>query len=762
MEQSLQKLSLELNVSDLLRDGSSITQLQLETLQKECRDQETHSQYLKLLQLCPGNVLNSLYCHGQPANALVLSLVDSESCATAVLEASKSKLELLTPLEELRFYLNLSLSVCLKYTQLTNFIFIKLLKLLATEDKSIHGIAVLILILYSKQSTSEASDLVVKYIESVFELNAENISNNAYLLIFSIFETFFPIFPAQMKAIYTSNDCKITMLAKVSKLLLEGDDSDVKMAEQILKAVSLSCIDEDARKFNMDNYLDLFIAGTAVLGPMTIVALSLLCLIKLWNFTVIEKKISLQTVLEKVQNTFRICESDSECVSYILEALSYLSLGVTVKQSLRDDEEFCEKLLLILETEKESSIIYGALVVFLNLSELKEKDGNADTATVNYLKSISLPNKNETRDDDAAVKLFNEALVQNHKLVGTLKGLDLKKEAIGTQAIQILYNLSASGERNIERDIVAQGGLTILLKYLIEHSTIKKGSEKTQALSASEDVLGIRLRALRALAVICRSVNPKLLISEFDIKTVVPFLVEMLGPAVADYSTLLRPSADDPVAALANNLTSLDKLCGLLGLTNLSAMQEKDLISVITRRSFDSHLKDLMIDSTIPDIQKATWELINNLISDPQMLAKFFNTENPESLKNLDVLVKLLHSRDAKLQVVIAGLLANATMEYGLVSLAIMSDEAKVFDRLLEIISSILQKQVSDDDLVLRVCIFLLNIVQAAKSQNLSTLDRIQSSQPLKAGIKAVVLTTKDQDIMLTIREIIGVAELRF
>lgn len=755
MEQSFHNLSLDPKVTQLIQDGIPLSKTQWETLEASLKDKQKRIEYLNILKNFPANTLRSFQSH-QKAGSLLVLLVDTESCAQSVLKAIGGKLDLSVSLDELKFYLDVCLNICLRYGELANLVFPQLLVLLATDDKKVHDLVVLTLVLISRQSSEESSAVVVEFLKSIVSLSSATPTED--LQFFCVLETFFPIFPAQIKSIYISNNCRDAILAKISKLLPKLDAEDTRLPEQFLKAVSLSCIDEETRKYNMNNFLDLLIAGTNLLDPKSIAALSLLCLVKLWSFTSIEKKISLQTVLEKTMNLLRVCEVGEEYVNYVLEALSYLSLGATVKQSLRLDEEVCEKLLFILETEKDSSAIYGALVIFLNLSEIKEKGGDEDASTINYLKSVSLPNGNEVKDDETAVKLFNEALVENHKLVGTLRGLDLKKESIITQSVQIVYNLSQSTKKSIERDIVSQGGLTIPLKYLTEHSAIKSGTERTEALSTAEGVLATRMRSLRALAIICRSVNPKLLISDFDIKTTVPFLVELLGPEVAEYASS-NSSAEDPTTALSMSITSFDRLCGLLALTNLSALQEKSLTSILIRRLFDGHLKDLMIDSSIPDIQKAAWELINNLIADPQMLAKFFNTDNAESMKNLDILVKMLHSRDVALQVVIAGLLANATLEFDLVSLVILSKK-EIAAKLLDITSSILQKQAANDDLILRVCSYLVNIVEAASLQK--QLEEIQNNKPLKAGIKNVVLTTKNKDIMLTIREIIEIGELKF
>ena len=238
-----------------------------------------------------------------------------------------------------------------------------------------------------------------------------------------------------------------------------------------------------------------------------------------------------------------------------------------------------------------------------------------------------------------------------------------------------------------------------------------------------------------------------------------PFLEELLGLETEEQS--FQTQKDNPRAVFASSITMLDKLCSLLALTNLSSMPNKALHESIITRLFEQHLKDLMLETSQPDIQRAAWELINNLISTPMMLAKFFNSENPESIRNLNILVKMLHSKNESLQVVIAGLLANATMEFELVAQVLMENQ-QVFEQIMEIIANILQKQADNDDLLLRVLTFLLNLVEVAVGHKLDALDKIQNDKPLKQGLKNVVISTKNSDIMYTIRGIVEAAQLKF
>lgn len=710
---------------ELLRNGIRLSKQQFLALENECKLMAKRDAYRQILHQQPENMLLSIGIYGKLAALLVISLLDSKENTSAKQSASETHAA-------------------------ENSVFLKLLPLLATIDRNIHATVVFTLILMSRKNPAESANLVVKYLKSITNSDPENISTESYLGMLSTLETFFPVFPAQMKSVYTGQNCKRAMLAKVAQLKMD-EDLDVQMAKRILAAVSLSCIDEEARNFNLNNYLDLFIAGTEALNRV-IVSMSLLCVIKLWNFSAVEEKLPILTIVQKLQTTFRACESDDECIEYLLEALSYLSLSKNVKKSLREDEELIEKLLVVLETAKDSSVVYGTLVIFQNLSEIKAK---GQDATMNYLKSVSLPTKNEIDDDIVSAKLFNESLVLNLKLVESLKPLDLK-ESIAIQCVQIVYNLT-HGKKAIVKEIVTQGGYNIILKYLTGHSVIREGTQKTQAESASEAVLSIRLKGLRALAVMCRSVKPSLLESEFDTRLCVPFLVELMG---ADINVKALPMESDPLLTMEDSLTSFDIFSALLGLTNLASSEDKDLNQAIVRRAFEQHLKNLMIDSTIPEIQCATWELINNLAMTPLLLSKFFNPEDPESMKHLDVLIKLLNSKDEKLQGVLFGFLATSAL-LDIVSITLLSEEVGVFAKLLSITASVLKNQAHNNDFIVRLCALVGNLVDTAKKENPKALKSIQNLRVLKEAIRAAMRANRDPELQLSIDALVDFADIK-
>lgn len=291
----------------------------------------------------------------------------------------------------------------------------------------------------------------------------------------------------------------------------------------------------------------------------------------------------------------------------MVEALAYLSLQTGARRRLRTEVELLERLVG-LRTGPEA---YGALLVLRNLSQTHD-------------------HKTDDEPNDAIVA-FNETLVA----LGAVRALSPKHPDL---VAAFLLNVS-SGRRSTLRAVVAQGGLVLLLK-------MEKSNE-----------------ALRALANLCRDVDPRVAFSRFSPVVAVPHLLLLLD--------------DEPLLAL-------------LALTNLLLAQQDDLLKAIAR-SFDRFHPHLL-----GPLLRPAWELVNNCIREPTMLARFFNSDNPDSMKNLDVLVKMLHSRDEQLQVVIAGLLANA-MDYDLVVEVVKQHQLEQFTR---ISSDILTHQTNEQLLI--------------------------------------------------------------
>lgn len=686
---------------------------------------------------------------GTEGASVILSALPDKYLSSKILEACKLKIRSLLDPAVASFYLSLYANITSKDEVSDPDSVSAILKLLALSDENLHAIVVFAIVSQSKRDPASTSQAIEKFLFGIVDQNPSNISPTQYSLLYDTLQTFFPLFPEQLKTVYTSEGCKNAILHQVNRLTSGSGEIDEDKVAKMLHVVALTCINETSRLFNSQNYLSFLISGSEMdLAPL-VVSLSLLCIVKLWNFKQIESKISQNTVLHKSIDLLK--KDVPGARPAVLEILTYLSLSGSCRALIFQDEETTEKLVELLKSDKNGTHTYGVLLVFSNLTKVKDITEDNERRRMKYAASASNPNNQDLgKVDEKDIKLYNQALVKRQKVVGLFKKLDLLKTNIIKECVTIIYHLSQDPENALHRSLVLQGGLNLVLKYLTSYSSIDKEDARTHGMTTDENELELRVFALRALANMCLSVDPRLAFNEFDVKTAVPFLTELFGMA----SSFGPQATATPTTVMADLLSPLDRFKALLALTNLCSQPNKELNNFIIKRTFDQHLKNIMIESSNPDIQRAAWELINNLIQEPTMLAKFFNTESSESMKNLEILIKMLHARDENLQEVIAGLLANSTMEFDLVATVILTQKL-IFDQLKTIAADIFLKQLDASGLMLRLGTFIGNVMDVAENRGDAGLKK---DKQLLLGFKNVLQSTNIPEVFELFTELIKMA----
>ncbi|KAF3988563.1 hypothetical protein FT663_03976 [Candidozyma haemuli var. vulneris] len=729
-------------------NGNQLSQDQLKALR--ALPEKEKLALVEYIASSPSDRLPCLEKYGTEGAALVSSALPDKQLSLKVFEFCKYKLSSASDASIAEFYLSVYANIASKY-EIDDFLSVpQILDLLAIEHEKLHAIVVFTIVSMSKRKPMETSQAIERYLTGIVDQEPKSISPQQYSSLFETLQALYPLFPEQLKKVYTSDGCKNAILYQVARLTSGRGDIDADKVSKMLQVVSSTCINEASRHFNSQHYLTFLITGSEMTSVPQVVALSLLCIVKLWNFKQIESQISQKTVLSKTVGLLK-SELPPSALSAVLEALTYLSLSGTCRSSIFQDEEITDRLLSILKSEKESSNVYGVLLVFANLTKMKDISEVNERRRMKYAASASNPGNQDLGEvSDETVKLYNSALVKSQKVVGTFKKLDLSKVNIMKECVTIIYHLSQNPENALHRSLVMQGGLNLILKYLTTYSGIDKEHANTHGLSTDENELELRVSALRALANMCSSVDPRLAFNEYDIKTAVPFLTELFG-----LDTSFGPKAKkDATTVIAGLLSQIDQFKALLALTNLCSQPNKELNNLIIKKTFDQHLKNFIIESTNPDIQRASWELINNLIQEPAMLAKFFNPDNSTSMTNLEILVKMLHARDESLQEVIAGLLANSTMEFDLVTTVILSQKG-IFDQLKAIAADIFQKQPDASGLMLRLGTFIGNVMDTAEQSGNSDFKK---DKQLLLGFQTVVQSTNIPEVFELFTELLKMA----
>lgn len=781
----------------------------LETVLKNSQNDRHSKSFYALLTRDPGKFLQILVDLGiQRDSVKVLSNVinhnveekgQKDALICKILSTIKTTVNSLTDLTPISGYLSLYALISTEYNYITlnhdhlN-VFLKFLNPAFQVQnapelfKSVVSHVLLIIYRNNEANPEETKTEVIDYVDDLvdFGFNSTIVHNkdsySKFLNLAKVLEALFPIFPDVCIAKYTEEKLKNLILdfGQASIKQLDSgtlDEYSNLVLKEIIVLISSSCTNEQCRTHNYQNYLTFLKLGAQNRKYTEIRILSTYALIKLWSFVQLEKEndqsITIAFLFENLIENFKDPkDSSSDLQACTVEGLAYLSLNTSVRKRFRDDESCIERIVLCLDkaTKEKASpdtpLIYALLSIVGNLVALKDVYNSKEEKTKKFLKEYGQPGERhaaKAEDSQDEIRLFNKHLLTEHKIVGTISELKVykseqKRNVLVDQLIKIIYMISQTQEKAVRQELVLQGSINVLLNFLIKGSSINKEGE-TRPLDVSDDELvELRIFALRSLAKLLISVNPELSFKKYDIKTAIPFLVELLGPDISKYAGNLT-SQTVSESYLYDKVTNLDKYEALLALTNLSAIESKEgLKKVIIDKSFGKHLDNFIVDFDNLEIQKAAWELVSNLIMEPSLLVKFFNLEQPENAKRLDLLVKLLNANDESLQVTIAGLLANATSEFDMIT-QILLDSEDVFQRLLTTITDILSGQYASSALVTRVGYILYNLVFLASNTEKESLFRTNSD--LKKAISQLMKLLDDRESVSVLVEVIKVARFQ-
>lgn len=625
-----------------------------------------------------------------------------------------------------------------------------------------HAVILFLVVKSLELKQLETYESISQFFDYLIEMEFDH---NSFLVLVTNLELLFPLCPTVCTKTYTSESCKSIISNQVKSInpstLLQPTIKT--MTQSLLNLVSSSCIDDECRKFNATAYLDLLNAGCALNVEVytKFKILSVLCTVKLWNFLKLDGKQFNYTVddlndiiIRYLTNKLHYPEDATE---YAVEALAYLTLNPQIRIKIRADESFVNLLIKLIKSKTEisksnvdkshSSVVYGLLLILSNLMQIKEDKGQSqELKTVNYLRLVATPKatSDSTKEDKDAIYNFNKSMLMNHKIITLVSKLKIIKANQGTgnnnseQLIHIIYYISLNQQKSVRQELVTQGGFDIVISYL----------SGIQVNDSPEHVIMTSLEAMRATSKILILVDPALVFKKISAMVCIPILVELLGSVLSPIGSKSRSLA---TTLFEENISKLDNYEALLSLTNVCSLPDGDnkIKNSVISRSF-SKLDDFIIDSESPLIQRSSWELISNLITSPQMLVKFFNVEDNQAMKRLDILFKMLELTDVKLQIVVAGLLANATSEFDMIPQLLVETE-KLGDQLLQVLIRLFKNQAREADLMLRLSYVVLDLVYAAGNTDETLLNKFRANQNLKMALSNVIQMNKSNGQILEV-----------
>ncbi|CAI4760005.1 CPI_1c_G0048990.mRNA.1.CDS.1 [Saccharomyces cerevisiae] len=580
----------------------------------------------------------------------------------------------------------------------------------------------MMLIIFAELQSSFQKDFdkaVVDFMSSLIVEAEIDVGNDPLSIIVKTLSELYPSLTTLCSEIFLTNG-----LSKLFKKRV-FEEQDLQFTKELLRLLSSACIDETMRTYITENYLQLLERS---LNVEDVQIYSALVLVKTWSFTKLTcinlKQLSeifinaiSRRIMPKIENVNESAVKLEEVpkVEISVEALAYLSLKASVKIMIRSNESFTEILLTMIKSQKMTHCLYGLLVIMANLSTLPE-ESNGSSQSINDLKNYAdlkgpgadkVGAEKESKED---ILLFNEKYILRTELISFLKRemYNLSPNC-KQQVVRVIYNITRS--KNFIPQCISQGGTTIILEYLANKQDIGEP---------------IRILGCRALTRMLIFTNPGLIFKKYSALNAIPFLFELLPRST--------PVDDNPLHN-DEQIKLTDNYEALLALTNLASSETSDgeevCKHIVSTKVYWSTIENLMLDENVP-LQRSTLELISNMMSHPLTIAaKFFNLENPQSLRNFNILVKLLQLSDVESQRAVAAIFANIATTIPLIAKELLTKK-----ELIENAIQVFADQIDDIELRQRLLMLFFGLFEVIPDNGTNEVyPLLQENQKLKDAL---------------------------
>ncbi|CAI4776233.1 AGK_G0050020.mRNA.1.CDS.1 [Saccharomyces cerevisiae] len=580
----------------------------------------------------------------------------------------------------------------------------------------------MMLIIFAELQSSFQKDFdkaVVDFISSLIVEAEIDVGNDPLSIIVKTLSELYPSLTTLCSEIFLTNG-----LSKLFKKRV-FEEQDLQFTKELLRLLSSACIDETMRTYITENYLQLLERS---LNVEDVQIYSALVLVKTWSFTKLTcinlKQLSeifinaiSRRIMPKIENVNESAVKLEEVpkVEMSVEALAYLSLKASVKIMIRSNESFTEILLTMIKSQKMAHCLYGLLVIMANLSTLPE-ESNGSSQSINDLKNYAdlkgpgadkVGAEKESKED---ILLFNEKYILRTELISFLKReMHNLSPNCKQQVVRVIYNITRS--KNFIPQCISQGGTTIILEYLANKQDIGEP---------------IRILGCRALTRMLIFTNPGLIFKKYSALNAIPFLFELLPRST--------PVDDNPLHN-DEQIKLTDNYEALLALTNLASSETSDgeevCKHIVSTKVYWSTIENLMLDENVP-LQRSTLELISNMMSHPLTIAaKFFNLENPQSLRNFNILVKLLQLSDVESQRAVAAIFANIATTIPLIAKELLTKK-----ELIENAIQVFADQIDDIELRQRLLMLFFGLFEVIPDNGTNEVyPLLQENQKLKDAL---------------------------
>jgi hypothetical protein len=329
----------------------------------------------------------------------------------------------------------------------------------------------------------------------------------------------------------------------------------------------------------------------------------------------------------------------------------------------------------------------------------------------------SKPGPDDPLDDDAHVTARCRKVL-DAEVVPALVSCCKQTTPPTNVALVVSILLSLAREQKHRAKMAQQGAVKLLLQ-------IKERLAKTD--KATAEVSLIERNAAHALARLLISVNPEHIFSG----------TLSASSAVSALAPLLKPDMDSEQRNL------LPAFEALLALTNLASMSD-DSVRDLEIRLIWQELEDHLLLSSNTLVQRASVELVCNLMASPNCVTKFVGDGSKREATRMQILLALADVEDLATRRAAGGALAMLT-EWDAAVSAILNQQSDTGPRGIKVLLTMCADE--SDEVKHRGFVCLANVANAPGDLGKLSIEKIKQEGGLQT-LQEALKGTKNRDVL--------------
>ena len=531
-------------------------------------------------------------------------------------------------------------------------------------------------------------------------------TNDDLIVAFSAAAAVFPVIPAVAARLFLIDGFVQQLVPNLDRNWDDGVSGKRKshtLETAALELLSAACVDKSCREA-INRYCAHWLENLTEERQGSHKALAALVLAKINA----ESSVEVTGKLEQL-----VLSGDAEIYEAI-EGLAYTTLQPKMKENVAGNKSLLTKMVSSLKGRPAGA--FGCLTVLSNLTMYKPSM-TAEQKKMSQLKAYAnsqKPTPDDPLDDDKHVTA-RCSKVLDAETVPAIVAVCKQTTSPTNVTLVVSILLSLAREQKHRAKMTQQGAVRLLMQIRDRLAKSDKPSPE-----ASQ----IERNAAHALARLLISVNP-----EHVFSSSLP-----ASSAVSALVTLLSIDRDSEQRTLLPTFESL------LALTNLASMQD-DSVRELQLRLLWTELEDNLLLSPNNLVQRASVELICNLMASPQCVAKFVGDGSKRESTRMQILLALADVEDMPTRRAAGGALAMLTEWDAAVTSILAQPEKKGIKSLLTMCGD------ESEEVKHRGFACLANVLNAPSGtgeKGLQMVKEMDGVQSLQEALKS----TKSRDVM--------------